>query len=298
MNALELEALAEEIRVNGLRTPIVRYQGKILDGRNRLSACEEASVQPRFEDFTGTDAEALALVLSLNAARRDMTNAQRTITAARLWTQSNANGYSKGGRPKKGKPGDIPPVSLRQLERIFRTDHKTIQLARDLLKGAPDLAEQVSQNLLSIKEACQQMEDRRVLARQKAEDAKRVSKFAEAISKGEMTMEEALHEVIEQEREEKEHQENVAASRRSWLEGLERCCHWFETHVAKDCDSYLTSITTPGAPGLEGHSITHERLAGVVTQINRLCSTAFPPEPKQEPVTHGNEVPAEKENKS
>jgi ParB family chromosome partitioning protein len=46
------------------RHPVVRYQGKILDGRNRLLACERAGVEPRFEDFEGDDAAALALVIS------------------------------------------------------------------------------------------------------------------------------------------------------------------------------------------------------------------------------------------
>jgi hypothetical protein len=54
-----------------------------LDGRNRLPACEAAGVEPRFEDFEGDDAGALALVISLNVQRRDMTAGQRAIVAAR-----------------------------------------------------------------------------------------------------------------------------------------------------------------------------------------------------------------------
>ena len=49
----ELAALASDIKANGLRVPILTYEGKILDGRNRFKACEEAGVEPRFEPFTG-----------------------------------------------------------------------------------------------------------------------------------------------------------------------------------------------------------------------------------------------------
>ena len=47
----ELQALADDIRDNGLRNPILRFEGKILDGRNRLTACRLAGVEPRFEEF-------------------------------------------------------------------------------------------------------------------------------------------------------------------------------------------------------------------------------------------------------
>jgi ParB-like chromosome segregation protein Spo0J len=38
----ELKDLAEDIKLRGLLHPIVRYQGQILDGRNRLAACAMA----------------------------------------------------------------------------------------------------------------------------------------------------------------------------------------------------------------------------------------------------------------
>ncbi len=80
----DLERLAEDIREHGLHHPIVRFQGKILDGRNRLRACELAGVEPRFDEFNGTDDEALALVVSLNLTRRHLNTTQRAALAAEL----------------------------------------------------------------------------------------------------------------------------------------------------------------------------------------------------------------------
>jgi hypothetical protein len=66
----ELADLAEDIKANGLRNPVVMYDGKILDGRNRTAACGRAGVKATFVEFEGTDDEALAFVQSINGARR------------------------------------------------------------------------------------------------------------------------------------------------------------------------------------------------------------------------------------
>jgi hypothetical protein len=238
-------------------------------GDNRLEACARAKVEPRFEDFEGTDEEALAFVLSLNAARRDLTGAQRAMVAVRLWILSQSeNGFSKGGRPKKGKPFSGKEVSLGQLEQLFRTAKKSMIACRDLLEGAPDLAEKVSQNMLYIKEACAEMEQRAQAAVQEAENAKRASKFAEKISRGEMTYKEAIQNALEEAQYEKEKEASIADARprRTWLQELDHCCHWLETYVAKSTDDALTCYTLPDSPGLYDHGITRQRLMGMIAQ--------------------------------
>lgn len=66
----ELAILADDIRANGLREPVVTFNGLILDGRNRFAACEIAGVEPAFEAFEGTEDDALAFAQSVNGARR------------------------------------------------------------------------------------------------------------------------------------------------------------------------------------------------------------------------------------
>jgi ParB-like chromosome segregation protein Spo0J len=84
LSADALSELAADIKANGLHQPVVLYQGKVLDGRNRLKACRQAGVEPRFINFTGTEEEALAFALSSNLHRRHLNSAQRAALAVQL----------------------------------------------------------------------------------------------------------------------------------------------------------------------------------------------------------------------
>ncbi len=84
MSKAEIDELAEDIKVNGLTYPIVLYEGKILDGRNRYLACQKAGVTPEFSEYPGN--EPIQFVLSLNLKRRHLTTQQRAEIADKLAT--------------------------------------------------------------------------------------------------------------------------------------------------------------------------------------------------------------------
>jgi ParB-like chromosome segregation protein Spo0J len=69
----ELESLIADIRAHGLLDPIVLFEQRILDGRNRAAACEAAGVAPRYVEFHGAREEALMFVVSHNLKRRHLT---------------------------------------------------------------------------------------------------------------------------------------------------------------------------------------------------------------------------------
>lgn len=75
----ELGALADDIKANGLRESIkVTADGTLVEGRNRLEACELAGVEPRFETVDGDIGD---LIVSANIMRRHMTKGQIAILA-------------------------------------------------------------------------------------------------------------------------------------------------------------------------------------------------------------------------
>jgi len=82
MSPLELSVLARSIAEEGLQHPIVTFKGAILDGRNRLAACEMRGVSPRFVEWAG-DGSPVAYVLATNLHRRHLDESQRGIIAGK-----------------------------------------------------------------------------------------------------------------------------------------------------------------------------------------------------------------------
>ena len=78
----EFDALVEDVKANGVRRPVVLFDGMILDGRHRYLAARECGAGYRTVEFTGTDP--VAFVISENLQRRHLNTSQRAMIAAKL----------------------------------------------------------------------------------------------------------------------------------------------------------------------------------------------------------------------
>ncbi len=96
----EFSALIEDISKHGLRLPIMRWRGAIIDGIHRLLACLEAGVEPRFENLPD-DVDPKAYVKSANLVRRHLTDGETVEAAVRL-----SDGSKRGRRWPSGTTGD------------------------------------------------------------------------------------------------------------------------------------------------------------------------------------------------
>ena len=82
----------ENIRQRGVETPIVLYQGKVLEGWHRYQASTNAYVECQCLDFDGTPEEAASLVRSHNHHRRHITLDERLQARIRMdrWVAAQA----------------------------------------------------------------------------------------------------------------------------------------------------------------------------------------------------------------
>jgi len=166
------DELVENVRVRGLEQPIVLYGGMVLDGRNRLRACDVADVVPRFEEWDGDDP--FEYVWSLNGERRDLSNAQRFLcwklkserSAAwlreqtRIRDEANAKrSKATGSQPRAedgtmlGRTGDPTSCGITGGDRgrsgvaakaeAARVGRGTVERMDRLAAKRPDLAEKV-----------------------------------------------------------------------------------------------------------------------------------------------------------
>ena len=88
----ELEELAADIKEHGLLDSIeLDKDGQLIDGRNRLKACELAGVEPRFSLYEGSGVAVISHILSKNQNRRHQDKTHRAITAAKIYLQCKDN---------------------------------------------------------------------------------------------------------------------------------------------------------------------------------------------------------------
>ena len=150
----ELTALADDIEKNGQNESIVTYEGQVLDGQNRQSACLMRGIRPNYVEYTGTDP--LGFVLSKNLRRRQLNESQRAMVAARLANMGQ-------GERKKGKPANLPvsepaangrEISQSEAARILNVSERLVRSATKLRKKAtPEVIAQVEQGAMTINAA-------------------------------------------------------------------------------------------------------------------------------------------------
>jgi hypothetical protein len=107
---------------------IARKHGEelLIDGRNRLRACEIAGVEPRYETLEFKDDEAVKSFVKSRSERAERSKGQRAMGHALLWPEAE-----KGGARKKGSSSET------KLEGVSKA---RLSQARAILAHSPELA--------------------------------------------------------------------------------------------------------------------------------------------------------------
>jgi len=203
MSDEELDDLAEDIKVNGLLHPIVLDEsGMLIDGRNRFEACRRAGIEPKCETLNGQDP--VAFILSQNDKRRHMTKGQRAM----LITMVNSGKILEFGNKKRaaieakvdakyitmaflvfehcqdlvgevirGDGKSLPEAYEKALERKRDAESDEGKMRR-LRKQAPDLADQVTEEKLTLAEAIGALEARQYEEVQRKENLNQQRKLS------------------------------------------------------------------------------------------------------------------------
>lgn len=153
MSDAEIQEMADDIRAVGLKQDIhVDTQGRILDGRNRAAACALAGVEPRCTVFSGTEAEALKLVVSLNLKRRHLTESQRGMVAADVANlKLGTNRFSEKVDGPIGPSTPLQGVTIAEACELLNVGNRTVKRARKVHKdGIEELKAAVMSGEMSV----------------------------------------------------------------------------------------------------------------------------------------------------
>lgn len=147
IDGAEQADLAADIRTYGLREPIIKYEGKILDGRNRYLACVETGTEPRFEAYTGDNP--VAFVISLNLKRRHLNESQRAMVAAKLATLTH-------GGDRVSKQAENLPLAQARAAELLNVSDRSLRSAKSIQsRGAPELVAAVQSGKVSVSAAAE-----------------------------------------------------------------------------------------------------------------------------------------------
>jgi hypothetical protein len=141
MSPAELADLVGDIQVHGQHEPIVTYQGQILDGRNRWTACVEAGCEPLTREWDG-EGDPVAFVLSLNLHRRHLSESQRAMVAAKIANMGQ-------GRPLENRP--IGRISQGAAAEMLNVGERSVRRAAAVIEvGTPELVAAVDAGRVAV----------------------------------------------------------------------------------------------------------------------------------------------------
>jgi hypothetical protein len=149
MGGPEFAALCADIKINGLRSPIVLHDGMILDGGNRYRACQETGARAEFVEFSGSSP--VSFVLSANLHRRHMTTGQQAaiVASATDWAKAQQHGGDR--RSDQGEALHLE--TSKQRAAVSGATTRTQKDADKLARENPAKAKEVAQGKTSLYQA-------------------------------------------------------------------------------------------------------------------------------------------------
>ena len=163
----EFQDLVNDIKENGLLSPIMLFENKILDGRNRLLACKELGIDPKFSEWNAlSDVSPILWTISMNLKRRNLSPSQKAMIAveakpileAEAKKHQQEHGNTSPGKPKntfvKNDKSDSKPMHVRKaVAKQIGVSEGYVYEAQKIKDKDESIAQKVKSGELSIPDA-------------------------------------------------------------------------------------------------------------------------------------------------
>jgi len=177
MNNEEYLSLKKSIKENGLINPVVLYENKILDGRNRYNACQDVGIKPSYTTYKGDDP--VNFVVIQNKERRQLTTGQLAFVAveiekvyAKLARENQSKGWGNHGITNNNPVLPILAKPNEEIEPIHATEKASEEIgvstgyikdAKKIQVQSPELAEKIKAGEMTIPEAKREIKRQEVI---------------------------------------------------------------------------------------------------------------------------------------
>jgi protein gp37/ParB-like chromosome segregation protein Spo0J len=142
--------LRADIAANGLRHPIVLYDGAVLDGWHRYRACTETGIPIKSTEFKGDADKARKFVVSANLMRRHLDTSERALIAARFATLAHGSNRYDGRGTKSS-------LLIEEAAKLFNVGTSAVKDARAVLtEGSPETIAAVEAGEMSVSRAAKE----------------------------------------------------------------------------------------------------------------------------------------------
>jgi N6-adenosine-specific RNA methylase IME4/ParB-like chromosome segregation protein Spo0J len=139
MTESEYADLKRDIKANGQQQPILVWEGKILDGRERYRACKALGIQPKTRVLANMAGSAEQMVVSLNVHRRHLAESQKAMVAACVATTSVGSNQTSQGvtQGEAAKKFNTSPDSIQRARKVIEFGNKS--LVKAVIQGKLDV---------------------------------------------------------------------------------------------------------------------------------------------------------------
>ena len=156
----DIQSLSNDIKNQGLLTPVWIYEDKILDGRNRAKACQMAGVKVETMTYTGDNPVAFAF--SLNEKRRHLSSGARAALAVEAKPL-----YEAEAKKRQGQRTDLSDANFQEkvpesqsrdkAATDFGTNGRYVTQAEKVKAQAPEVFENLKQGKVSMQDAMREV---------------------------------------------------------------------------------------------------------------------------------------------
>lgn len=140
MDEVEYASLKESIKQNGLREPITKQNGKIIDGRSRFKACKELGIEPTFKELD-KDESSILYVVDKNLMRRHLSDFDKVEIAQKLSKLPIGSNQHTAGAGR----------SQKVIATLLNTSPDTLQRGNKIFnKGSDELKNALREGKISV----------------------------------------------------------------------------------------------------------------------------------------------------